>query len=1278
MTYEPDVWARIKDVFDGARGLAVADRPAFVASACAGDTALQNEVERLLAAHQLAGSFLQAPAVLSGVGAASLVPDRATIAGYELLAFLGAGGMGEVYKAHDAKLERPVALKLLAAPLSNDPERLHRFRAEARAASALNHPHILVVHDVGDVDGRPFIVTEFVEGQTLRERMNLDAFAIKDAVGITTQIAGALAAAHARGIVHRDIKPENVMLRPDGYVKVLDFGLARQTLRDDPGTRSASEPGMLVGTLRYMSPEQSRGLPVTAASDIFSLGLVFSEMITGRHPFHADSSIAVLHGIQSGTPSAAAAGAEIDGLIQQMLQKDAALRPPADAVAARLTSLATRSEALAYVVQQVREPAPDQGTPAATASDSGRGWRTSFVGRDVERASLERHFEQALGGLGAMVMIGGEPGVGKTRLVGEVLADARTRGWLTLTGHCYETAGTPPFIAFVELVERLGRAMPPAMFREVLGDAAPEIARLTPELRRAFPDIGPPLDLPPEQQRRFLFNCVVEFIERCCRLKPLAVLLDDLHWADEPTLRLFEHLAQRLPQLPMIVLGTYRDVELDADRPFAATLETLTRQRLAHRLSLKGLPQESVDAMLCALGGTAPPAPLVAAVFRETEGNPFFVEEVFHHLRDEHELFDQNGRWRTGLRMDELNVPEGVRLVIGRRLKRLEETTQQILTRAALVGRSFDLSLLTAVTEERDETLLTALEEAEAAHVLRLESGRNIRWVFAHELIRQTLVARLALPRRQRLHLHTATALERLYASSPQLHAGDLAHHFYQAGAVADPRQTIRYLSLAADQALHTSAFEDALANLERALALSEGIDESLTADLQEKKATALRSLGRSEDATKAWGAALVLHKQLGNMDGIARTCYEIGNQQWWLNRWRESEATCMGGLDAVATVETASACRLLALGGSVIGANNDYSAGTRMLDEAERAAARLGDRRLLGQVLSRRAQLCNMFGEFRQASDVGERAADALREVGDLWELADALGFLELNLNYVDRLNDGVRCDEELRPLALRLGHYTALTCADWATLPRNLMQTGDLDAFDAAARERLDVWRRAGVPLFFSYLFAGATQFWKGRWHESVASFEGAAAVGFYPSWYDMLWGWLFLAKAYAGDAGALDFLNSKRHLLPTLGRPASSGSCHLPQLAVEGLAVLGHTDDAYGLYPVLLQLMPMRVTGFAVGLLATSAGTAAACGREWAAAERHFETAMRQAQEMPHKIAQPETRRWYAWMLSARDAPGDRGRARTLLDEAIEMYRSIGMPEHIEIAARIRERL
>jgi serine/threonine protein kinase/tetratricopeptide (TPR) repeat protein len=213
-----------------------------------------------------------------------------TVGSYRIEAKIGAGGMGEVYRAHDAKLDRPVALKMLPSELSSDPNRLQRFRGEARAVSLLNHPHILVIHDFGELDGRPFIVTEFIEGETLRTHLAGGPIGVADAVGIATQIASALAAAHARGIIHRDIKPENVMLRPDGYVKVLDFGLAKMVPQAAPTTQTTSEllrtvPGLIAGTPRYMSPEQTRGEALDPRTDVWSLGVVLYEMLAGRPPF---------------------------------------------------------------------------------------------------------------------------------------------------------------------------------------------------------------------------------------------------------------------------------------------------------------------------------------------------------------------------------------------------------------------------------------------------------------------------------------------------------------------------------------------------------------------------------------------------------------------------------------------------------------------------------------------------------------------------------------------------------------------------------------------------------------------------------------------------------------------------------------------------------------------------------------------------------------------------------------------------------------------------------
>ena len=249
---------------------------------------------------------------------------------YEIVARLGAGGMGEVYKAHDTKLDRPVAVKLLPPEVASDTDRLRRFHAEARAASSLNHPNILVIHDFGDLEGQPFIVSELVEGETLRQQLDRGALPVRDVVAIASQVASALAAAHARGIVHRDIKPENVMRRPDGYVKVLDFGLAKlldqttaETVMSPPGT----SPGILMGTPRYMSPEQAEGKAVDERSDIFSLGVVLYELATGVRPFTGDTHMAVLSSVLRDTPRLVtelnpAMSPDLARIVRQCLAKD--------------------------------------------------------------------------------------------------------------------------------------------------------------------------------------------------------------------------------------------------------------------------------------------------------------------------------------------------------------------------------------------------------------------------------------------------------------------------------------------------------------------------------------------------------------------------------------------------------------------------------------------------------------------------------------------------------------------------------------------------------------------------------------------------------------------------------------------------------------------------------------------------------------------------------------------------------------------------------------------
>src|SRR5215203_858235 len=289
----PERIEKIDEVFQAALDMASGPRAAFLGGACAGDAELRREVESLLSAHERAEGFMERPVseeaarLMVGGGARPLAGR--TIKHYKILRQLGAGGMGEVYLAEDTRLNRPVALKLLSTHLTADEGRVRRFRQEALTASALNHPNIITIHEIEEEGDRPFIATEFVEGVTLRTLMRGRRLSLAEALNIALQVAGALAAAHRAGVVHRDIKPENVMVRPDGLVKVLDFGIAKHTEsargRDSKESWVKTATGVVVGTTAYMSPEQARGQKVDVRTDIWSVGVILYEMVARRLPF---------------------------------------------------------------------------------------------------------------------------------------------------------------------------------------------------------------------------------------------------------------------------------------------------------------------------------------------------------------------------------------------------------------------------------------------------------------------------------------------------------------------------------------------------------------------------------------------------------------------------------------------------------------------------------------------------------------------------------------------------------------------------------------------------------------------------------------------------------------------------------------------------------------------------------------------------------------------------------------------------------------------------------
>ena len=308
----PERWQQVQKIFQAAIETHPDKRAAYLTSSCAGDEELRQEVESLLSSDAQGLSFIDGPALQ--VAASLLASDQPhltegqRIGHYEIAGLIGRGGMGEVYLAKDKRLNRRIALKVLPSDSTRDRNRLRRFQQEAQAASALNHPNILTIHEVGQVEGQHFIVTEFVDGETLRERLRRSQLDVRQTVDIAIQVAGALSAAHQAGIVHRDIKPENIMLRPDGYVKVLDFGVAKLTEHDEQTHHAPTagnidlSSGLVMGTLKYMSPEQARGEQVDLRSDIFSIGVVVYEMATGHSPFKGEAANDLIKSILNDEP----------------------------------------------------------------------------------------------------------------------------------------------------------------------------------------------------------------------------------------------------------------------------------------------------------------------------------------------------------------------------------------------------------------------------------------------------------------------------------------------------------------------------------------------------------------------------------------------------------------------------------------------------------------------------------------------------------------------------------------------------------------------------------------------------------------------------------------------------------------------------------------------------------------------------------------------------------------------------------------------------------------
>jgi class 3 adenylate cyclase/PAS domain-containing protein len=451
-----------------------------------------------------------------------------------------------------------------------------------------------------------------------------------------------------------------------------------------------------------------------------------------------------------------------------------------------------------------------------------------FVGRTVELATLNQKLQALRAGRGALVMLVGEPGIGKTRTAEEFADLAAQAGALVLWGRCYEGEWAPPYGPFAEAIADYSRAAEPEELKRHLGQGAARIARLVPALRERLAQMSEPAPLPPEEERFHLLDAVSHFLIALAGQRPLLFVLDDLHWADKGTLAMLRHIARVALRHRILLLGTYRDVEVDRQHPLSDALSALRREVEYDCIVLKGLDAAAVGTLLETLADQHVNPALVQAISAETEGNPFFLREVLLHLVEEGKLYRADGQWQSRVSsIADLGIPEGVRQVVTRRLSRLSANANQLLTAASAFNGAFRLDVAATVAGLDEAAALDAVDQALATQLLRPSEGADT-YDFTHALVRHTLYTELSPSRQLRLHRQIAEALDRLYShSAPGAgqgeigeHAAEVAYQYQLSGALPGAERGVAHALAAVERAEAAYAFDEAASFLRTAIQL--------------------------------------------------------------------------------------------------------------------------------------------------------------------------------------------------------------------------------------------------------------------------------------------------------------------------------------------------------------------------------------------------------------------------------------------------------------------------
>jgi predicted ATPase/class 3 adenylate cyclase len=582
-----------------------------------------------------------------------------------------------------------------------------------------------------------------------------------------------------------------------------------------------------------------------------------------------------------------------------------------------------------------------------------------YVGRVEERERVRACWEAAGQGFRHALLVSGEPGIGKTRFTTHAALEFHGEAAVVLFGHCEQELGTP-YGAWIQLLSHLVENAPDEALSAYVERHGGELARLVPALTRRVPEAPPPRQTDPETERYLLFSAVVGLLDQAGTESPVVLVLDDLHWADHPTLALLRFVVAETHGVRLLILGTYRDSDLTRDHPLTEMLADLRREDGIERLGLRGLSEDEVVSLMEAAAGhdmDARGRGLAREIAAETGGNPFFVGEMLRHLSESGALVHAtDGRWQLLRKLDELGLPQSVREVVGRRVERLGEDCRTVLSCAAVIGRDFDIELLLRILRVDEDELIDLLDAAVEASLLQERPDRTGAFSFAHNLINHTLYEDLGATRRARLHRRVAEALEDLCAGNPGARVGELARHWTAATTPVDTGKALDYSRRAGEYALAKLAPDEAVRWFSQGLELLEkgaDSDPAERCELTIGLGDAQRQAGKPEFRETLLRAAGIA-EELGDADRMARAA--LANNRGFASVFGAVDQERVAALERAIQLDRRSnparCAELLALQSMELQFDPDHERRRELADEALALAREAGDVRILPYVL--------------------------------------------------------------------------------------------------------------------------------------------------------------------------------------------------------------------------------------------------------------------------------------------------------------------------------------